>query len=284
MFNLKCLFYLCLIAVFSSCRLQRANRSVYAAQASNVPYFNEKGDAKLTGYYSGDDKPKNGGYNLQGAYAVTDRLVILAAYTRKHETQEYNYDSLRFSSGFFNGNVQTNIYDSSLINYKRNSFEVGAGYIFPLNSKKTVTYNLYAGASFGNFTMDDKGFDSVNHPYARYYTAKTLKPWLQGAFNFMFPDASVNFSVGGKWSLLRFSQQGTSYTAHELNYLYLDKINNKSFFMWEPYINLQAGVPRCPWAKIELQAAFCNYLGDNYPKVRGYSGSIGLTFSLPGGH
>src|SRR4051812_27502049 len=116
MHSLKYLLYSSLILIFSSCRIERANRRVYAAQPANVAYFNQKGDAKLTGGYSGDDEEQNGGFNVQGAYAITNHLVVMASYTGKHEKQVYNYDSIRFASSFLTGHhIETNIYDSSLI-------------------------------------------------------------------------------------------------------------------------------------------------------------------------
>ncbi len=265
------------IGLISSCTVERAKRYVYASQAANNPFFKQKGDSKITGYYSGDGNEKNDGLNVQGAYAISNNLIVAAAYGFKKETQKYSYDSIRFyRSGLFGGYLEANIYDSSVINYKRDFFEFGLGYILPLNKKKTTSYNLYAGVALGNFSASDAGLDSTSKNYTRYYNAKTTKWYLQGSLNVMESEYFY-FSVGGKLSILKYNSINTSYTTGELDYFYLNKIDGKSFSFLEPFINVQLGTPKLKWIKVDGQFSFSTKMPNAYPQIKTFNASIGLT-------
>ena len=265
------------VTLFSSC-WKPAYRNIYASQAANINYFKQKGDSKLTGYYSGDGKSKNDGYNIQGGYAITNHWALMAAYTFKQEHQTYRYDSVRFRPIGF-GTYEANIFDSSVINYKRNTFELGLGYILPLNHRKTITYNLYLGISEGKYSISDAGLDSKNKNYNRFYNNKITKYFVQGSFNFM-PIDLVHFSIGGKISFLNYFSVNTSYDSSELSYFFLDKIPNKTFTIWEPYFNLQFALPKYPWIKMDGQISFCSTLYAQYPRTKTFNGSVGLTIEL----
>ncbi len=278
---MKLLYLLLMFCIVStSCKVERASRFVYASQAANVNYFTKKGDAKITGYYSGDGKEENGGVNVQAGYAISNHIAIMASYTNKWETQTYRYDSVRFS---FRGNidiVETNIFDSSVIKYKRNNFEISIGYFVPLNKKKTTTYNVYVGTILGKFSIYDIGLDSNNKQYTKYYDAKPTKYFLQGSFNFM-PSKNFHCSIGGNFSLLNFKSINTTYKTSELNYFYLDRIERNTLLLWEPYFNMQFRVPKYPWLKIDTQfSTTATSFGYNYPKAKTFNASIGLTIQL----
>jgi len=268
--------------LFCSCIFHPANRYVYAAQPANVPYFKQKGDAKITGYSSDgtDFTQKDGGTSIQGAYAVSNHWAITAAFNHWKQKQVYYYDSSRYYSSFSQGYVRTNVFDSSLINYKNNTFELGGGYYTALNKKKTITYNLYGGVAIGKYAINDAGLDSNNKNYTRFNTNNVTKWYLQGAFNFM-PSPYFYCSIGGNFSVLNFSSKNTTYSNQELEYFYLNKINNKSFFMWEPYFNMQIGVPKINWVKLDMQLSWSTgFSRIDYPKVRTFIGSIGGTINI----
>lgn len=267
---------LCLTA----CRIERARRYVYATESANNPFFQKKNDSKIAGYYYGDGEQKNDGISIQGAYAITDRCIVAASYSSKRETQTYNYDSLRFSyGGFWTRYAETNIYDSSVINYKRKFYDVAIGYFIPLDKRKTVTYSIYGGVAFGKFSADDNGLDSTGKKYNRYYGANMQKWYIQGAFNFM-PIDNFKVGFGGKFSFLNYRNINTSYASTELSYFYLDKISGNSLFFWEPYMCIQIGVPKLNWLRIDGQLALSSALPENYPKARTFSASIGLSIDI----
>jgi len=253
---------------------------VYATDPANNPFIQKKNDSKVSGYYYGDGKKENDGVSVQGAYAISDRLIVAASYSAKKETQTYNYDSLRFSiGGLFSGYVETNIFDSSVIKYKRKFYDFALGYIIPINNAKTITYNLYGGVAFGKFSADDIDLDSTGQKYNRYYNATMQKWYVQGAFNFM-PIEEFKVGIGGKFTFLNYRNISTSYQNTELSYFYLDKIDGNSLFFWEPYMCFQFGVPKLNWLKVDGQIALSSALPENYPKAKTFSASIGLSLDI----
>jgi hypothetical protein len=274
------LVFAVVIVLITSCRVERARRYVYATEPANNPFFKKKHDGKIAGYYYGDGKQENDGISVQGAYAITDRLVVAASYSSKKETQTYNYDSFRISyNGFWRGSIETNIYDSSVIKYQRNFYDIAFGYIIPLDKSKMFTYNIYGGLAFGKFSANDNGLDSIGIKYNRYYNANMLKWYLQGAFNFM-PIEEFKIAVGGKFTFLNYRNIHTSYQTSELSYFYLDKINGNSLFFLEPYVCVQIGFPKLNWLKIDGQVALSSALPENYPKAKTLSASVGLSVDI----
>ena len=298
MLKTNCKLFITCIVILSSCSYERANRIMYATPAANVPYLTQKGDAKITGYYSsnsfgnqvGTYNPsyggiKNSGADVQGAYAITDHWSILAGFSYKAIKQSYNYDTTKYYGGygiFAPGRTQTNIFDSSVIKYNSSFFQIGAGYSMPLNQRKHISFNLYGGIDIGRLTMHDAGFDSSASPYTRYYSVNTNKPWLQAAFNFGDARTAVGVSLGGRLSLLHFGNPNTTYQPDELSYFYLDKIANQTYFLWEPYVNFQASIPSLNWLRFDGQLSFCSGFNEYYPKASIINGSIGVTVNLLG--
>lgn len=273
-----CLFVI-FITLFSSC-VERANRYIYASQAANINYFKQKGDAKITGYYSGEGIDNNNGYNVQAGYALTNHLALMGSYTYKRENQHYGYDSLRYQRYRNWGTLDDlDVFDSSVIKYKRRTVELGLGYYLSLDKSKTVTFNLYTGVSLGKNSLSDAGLDTGNHNYSRFYNTSTTKYFVQGYFNFM-PIEAIHISIGSKLSSINYHSVTTSYSNRELNFFYLDKMTDKTINFFEPFYNMQIAIPKYNWIKLDGQISLSNGLGYEYPKVRKVNLSIGLTVEV----
>src|SRR5664279_417084 len=105
-------FFIVLIisTCFTSCNTYRY---IYSVSPPNNPYFTEKGESKLTAYYSsaGNDrltKEYAHGVDLQGAYAISNHWAITTGYFNRREKDNY------FGS--------YNLFDSSVVRYKRNLY------------------------------------------------------------------------------------------------------------------------------------------------------------------
>jgi hypothetical protein len=271
---MKPIYYLLLLGFFS-CKTQRY---IYAPTAPNIPYFTEKGNSKLSVLYSEGsngvnninqqiilpEEKKNNGLDIQAAYAISNQFALISNYATRAEYDTYGKDY--------------NIFDTSFNKYKRFCFDVGAGFFIPLNKRKTLTYNIYGGLGLGNFKITDNGFKG-GLPYERIYKSNTIKYFLQGGFNFM-PSPYFRFSFSGKFSFVHFQQSETSYTNSEIQYFYFDKISNNTITFFEPTFNMQLGVPKVQWLKIEGSLYSCSGLPNDYPAVRGIGGSIGLTVDI----
>lgn len=263
----KGIFYnsLLILLLFTSCR---AYRYIYAPSPPNNPYFVEKGESLLAPYFSttGDlrfSKKYVYGFDLQGAYSVTNHFAVTASYFTRKEKDGYP------------GNFS--LYDTSTILYTRNLFDVGAGYFVPLDKKKTVTANLYAGIGSGKFSFNDDGLDKNQQPYDRYHQSHITKWYFQPSINFM-PAEYLHISFITKFSYVHYSKIKTSYTLDELQYFSLDEINNHTLHFFEPSVDFQFGLPGLPCIKFDfIYGGTSNYHSETTRlNVRGSNLSIGF--------
>ncbi len=265
---------------FSSCAFRRAERFAYANMPVNVLYAKNKGDAKLTGYQFSDAKGENKGFAIQTGYAITKHVAIIAAYKTKNESQKYAYDSTRYS-GSLNSIVQTNIFNSSSILYKRNATELAIGYFGKLDNKGILTYNMYLGCAFLNNKIQDNGLDSIDNAYNRFHITKANKYFVQGSIHIM-PSSVIHLSFGATLSSLHFSSVQTNYQKEELEYFYLNKIDKNSFVFFEPFVNIQLGIPKFSFLKFDTQLSLANNFQYNLPKAKTLSAAAGLTLEING--
>jgi hypothetical protein len=264
------LFYtFIVIFTFTSCTTYRY---IYSASPANNPYFTEKGESKLTAYYSSSNnnpltKEYAHGVDLQGAYAIGNHWALTAGYFNRRERDVYR-------SSF-------NLYDSSVVQYKRNLFDFGGGYFITLNTKKNITANLYAGFASGKFSFDDNGLDKNQLVYNRYHESAITKWFFQPSINFM-PGRYVRFSFAAKFSYVHYGKIQTSYTSDELQYFGLDRIANRTITFFEPSLNIQFGISKYPWIKIDAVYSGTSNVYHDKPRldVRSPNGSIGLSFDF----
>lgn len=248
-------------------------RYVYSASPANNPYFTKKSESKLTGYYSSSNnnqltKEFARGVDLQAAYAIGNHWALTTGYFNRREKDVYNYSS--YNSPF----------DSAIVKYKRNLFDIGGGYFISLNSKKTVTFNLYGGMAFGKFSFIDNGQSNATD-YSRFHDSRITKWYFQPSVNFM-PGNYFRFSLIVKTSFVHYGNIQTSYTPEEQKYFSLDKIANKTLSFGEPELNIQFGLPKYPWVKLDavVSGASHSFSAESRLDVRSSNASIGLNFDL----
>lgn len=267
----KLIAFAAIISLFAvSCRTPRY---VYSPSLPNVPYFEEKGETKLSAYYAGTGKGDQGtglhsGYDVQGAYAISDNWALTAGLFKRKERDTY----WLFVQDSYN------IFDSSVVNYKRNLVELGGGYFTPVNRGETIFFNVYSGVGFGKFSIDDKGFNA-GAAYSRKHTNKILKWYIQPGVNFMTSEY-FRFSLVSRISFVHYSRSATNYTTDELAYFRLNKINDGWLSFFEPTLNIQAGVPGCDWLRLEAGLTLSTDPEDNYLEARSFCPFIGLSFDL----
>ncbi len=254
------------------------NRYIYSASAPNNPYFTKKGESKLTAYYSSNGKSYSSigsgdlttnrtgsshGWDLQGGYAISNHFAFIAEYYGKKEKDIYDYS------------VSSSPFKNSTVNYKRYLIETGLGYFVTLNAKKTITFNFYTGVAGGKFSFYDNGIDTANKSYNRYHSANISKWFFQPSFNFM-PADYIRFGLILKNSLVHYRNIRTSYTAAELKHFSLDGIEGKALYFYEPAWNLQLGIPKYPWIKLDIAQSVAVVEPFYSNDIRHLNSSIGL--------
>jgi len=260
---------LIIIFTLTSCNTYRY---IYSASPSNNPYFQQKGESKLTAYYStsADDQLSTiyaHGFDLQSAYAFGNHWALTFGYFDRKEKDAYA--------------KSYNLYDTSVIHYKRNLFDIGGGYFTPINTKKNITANLYGGLASGKFSFEDNGVDDNQSVYNRYHESAITKWFIQPSINFM-PGEYIRFSFAAKISYVHYGKIKTTYTQEELEYFSLNMIANRTLSYFEPCLNIQFGIPEYPWIKIDaVCSGASNYHSESSRlNVRGSNASIGLNFDF----
>lgn len=267
--NLNRLFFLGLLTfILFGCT---NSRYIYAPAPANNPFFNEKGESKLTTTYSESESSQYGyarGWDLQGAYALSNHWAVTASYFNRREMDKvYSYGS-----------------DNTEVKYKRNLFGVGGGYFVPLNPKKTITFNFYVGVDFGKFSFDEKAV-SLNPNYDRYHTSNITKGYFQPSINFM-PGKFFRFGIYMKSSYVHYGNIKTSYTPDELAYYSLDVLGDRTRNFIEFGYNMQFGLPKYQWIRLELGLTAVNWnpqyniLNNRAFDVRSSNVSIGINLDF----
>lgn len=265
------LFFLSLMAV--SCSVPRY---IYAPSIPVTPFFEEKGEASLSGNYAtpgqGDSQKSSGnGFDLQGAYAVTSKLAITANFSQRREKEAYSY----IQDGRYD------IFDSSVIKYRRQMFEAGIGYVVPVDRLKTVYLGVFAGFGGGKLTILDQGLDNNSSGYSRTYENRLLKWYLQPAFN-AHAGRYFRFSLAWRLSFVRYGSPRTSYTEDELKYYDFDRIHKRILFLSEPSTQMQFIIPDLEWLRLDGGLIFCSDPHKSRKlKSRFMTPFVGLSFHVP---
>lgn len=263
------LFFVLIISMYGLVSCTTTSRYIYSASPADSPYFIEKGQSELAGYYSFSEsaRPRRyaHGFDLHGAYAISDHLALTAGYFNRKEQDISSYNSIPF--------------DNSVIRYERNLFGVGAGYFISLNPSKTITINMYGGMDFGKFSFKEEG-ETNGTPGDKFHDSKITKWFIQPSINFM-PGRYFHAAFILKNSFVHYGGITTSYTTDELEDYSLNKIANKTIHFSEPALDIQLGMPNIPWLKMDIMYSFIsNYIGYPQLDVRVFNFSIGLSTDI----
>ena len=224
-------------------------RYMYSPAAQNIPVLITKGDSKLSaavstnlskGYTANNrfNETKNRGFDLQGAYAITNHFAIAANYYNRNESN--------------NGSKTSGRLDSVNIRYKRQLTEVAVGYFTPLDERKLSMFQLFGGIGKGQFSFIDVGKDRSNIDYIRNHQAQVTKFYFQPAFMIQ---SKGNFaaSFSSRFSFLKFNNIKTDYTPTELSNYQLDSLMDGTRNFWEPAFTNSFGFKKLPGILLEYQ-------------------------------
>lgn len=249
-------------------------RYVYSPAAHNVPVLTEKGDSKLAAYYSSNlssntninladqHKSSGSGYDLQGAVAVTNHFAIQASYIKRKEVN-YALNNL-------------NRADSSVINYRRNLTELGAGYYTRLGERGIGLFQVFGGAGMGKSSL----LDLYNTGTKRHFNMTVQKLYLQPAFTFRYENIFTS-TFSNRISFIYFDDIATDYSDEELRTYKLSNLNSNRQVFIEPCVITSFGINSLPGIQLEMQFGMSFISGQQYVDHRGFNFSIGAVADLP---
>jgi hypothetical protein len=238
---------------------------VYNPPVRNLHYFEEAGQSKLAAHWAtgpsrndgGTSDSYNRGFDLQGAYAISDHWALMASYYNRKERDNINT--------FFSNS--TTIY--SQIDYKRSGGEFAASFFTPLSKTRESFFHLDGGIGFANNSLVDKGtFDSLG--LVRNYSDNMFRFFFQPGFYTVL--GSFQFGLGARLQWQFFDDIQTTYRPAELQAYTLYGLNQ--LFNFEPYFSMRYGPASVPWLKAEMQMGFTTVDKGYY--VRGGHFSLGV--------
>jgi hypothetical protein len=211
----------------------------YAPTAHNVPVFEEKHEVRVSGYMGSGGEV--GTRNLQAAYALTNRVALMAAYCDA------------------TGN-------SFSLKGKGEQFDMGGGVFFPFS--KCWVFETYGMFARGKSTLHSKCklTDKITTSYNKYY--------IQPSISLTTPYLDVALSSRMAYLDMYDVQGGFVYGEFTRDRALLHAARNS--FLVEYGITLRAG---WKYIKLQTQLNFSTFLSRKRIPAETESLSLGLIFS-----
>lgn len=220
--------FLIAVVVLASCK------TAYKPNMQNVPLFREKGEFRGT----------INNNNLQGAYAVTDKIGVMV-------NGYYNPSKFTTSSGDIDSTGTT---IDSEIKTSRFLVEGGVGYYKPISD--AGVFEVYGGAGYGKIKFDEKykSFAGDNNTFS----ANMIRFFVQPSIG--LTKENIDFAFSTRIAAVKFGGVDTvNYSVSKLQFYNIYNIDQQMFFFIEPGVTLRVG-PK--WAKFHVQAMYSQLLSD----------------------
>ena len=251
--------FVSMAGIISSCS---SPRFAYSPSAHNAPVLTKKGDNKIGGFYStnitSEGKQNNvivdnrsRGFDLQGAYAVTNHFAVQASY-------------------FYRWEQTTGGPDSSTILYNRNLTEAGIGYYVPVSDNNKIFFQIFGGAGLGKFSFTD-----VSRVGNYFHQANITKIYLQPAILFK-SKGSFTSAISLRASNIQYSKVKTNYKGSQLDDFKLDSLTNRSKYFFEPAFMFSFGFKNVPGLRLEFQGGTSFLLSRHFIDYRFFNLSAGI--------
>jgi hypothetical protein len=225
----------CGVAMLSAC-----NPHIYVPNTVNEPLLKEKHEFK------GSVSPNN----FQAAFAVSNNIAIMA-------NGQYVYD-LNLDSDD-NNNGDDVIVDD---NTRGGVIEGAIGFFKPLDPKKRMVFDVYAGYGNGSFKTLADGYESSTTPPGNDYLLRTHfnKYFIQPGIGLSHPVIEAAFT--SRFSLMKFYNLYAGPQAfkddpdRKINYM---SIGNKVLPFYEPAFTFRVGYR---YVKFQMQLMFSVLMSD----------------------
>lgn len=224
----------CGVAILSAC-----NQHIYVPNTVNEPLLKEKHEFK------GSISPTN----FQAAFAVSNNIAIMA-------NGQYVYD--------FDIDVDDEDGDDLFVddNTRGGVIEGAVGFFKPLDPKKRMVFDVYAGYGNGSFKTLSDDYESTPDPSIPDYLLRTHfnKFFIQPGIGLSHPVIEAAFT--SRISLLKFYSLHAGAKAFEnnpdrrINYM---SIGNKVLPLYEPAFTFRVGYK---YVKFQMQLMFSMLLND----------------------
>ena len=181
--------------------------SVYVPNGVNTPMFTKKGETQI-------NASVGTGVNVQGAYAVSDHVGIIA-------------------NGYFN-NTTTTINNDDTRKGNGKLFEGGVGYF--TKADNGFAFETYVGAGFGNLTIDKSVVSTKSN---KAFETSAAKIFIQPTIGY----AAKHFELGftPRFTMMKYQKPTTTYSSAELAADKFVNIDQTNWLFIEPTLTIRAG-------------------------------------------
>jgi hypothetical protein len=222
----------CGFAILSAC-----NQHIYVPNTVNEPLLKEKHEFK------GSVSPSN----FQAAFAVTDNIGIMA---NGQYVYNYDFDNDDEADSFFDENTRGGVIEGAV------------GFFKPLDPKKRMVFDVYAGYGNGSFkTLSDDYSSSTDRSIPDYLLRTHFnKFFIQPGIGLSHPVVEAAFT--SRISFLKFYSLYAGPRAFEndpdkkINYM---SIGNKVLPFYEPAFTFRVGYR---YVKFQMQLMFSMLMND----------------------
>ncbi|WP_133991201.1 hypothetical protein [Dinghuibacter silviterrae] len=254
---------------FTSCITQ--GRYVFRDNTATMPGLTHKGEAVVSGTIASNGQ-SNGdgiqpyalhGYDLEGAYALSDHWTVQGAFDRR-------------SAAYAGSTNMIPGYDSCRLFYRNTTWEVGASYMWLL--RKHVYFAPSFGGGGGVFHIGDREFDTSAHTRDDYtHDSRLLQAYVQPAF--LFTWRWMDLGLGMRVSLNHFARVSTNYTADQQAQLSLDNLGGSTLPMSQCFMMLRV-YPGTQALRLELRLGEDAYLSSGTLNRYVYFANAALTVGV----
>ncbi|HVZ97917.1 MAG TPA: hypothetical protein VG847_13640 [Chitinophagaceae bacterium] len=245
-------------------------RYVFAPSTQNIPLLNRKNDLEVSGAYSGslnalDDKGDSyNGADVQAAWAITDHLAAIFG-------ESIHWEKNTGNDTYYAG-------DTSVLSYKRHFTEIGIGYYSPVNFNPRMKFQVFGGAAFGAFDINDQ-YTSNGIVEDKYHNSRPVKIFLQPSITYrLFKNSWCTFS--SRITAVIFRKINTNYNAVELDNYILDSLTVSPVYFWEPSVNYTLAFEKLP-LKLRLQGSLAILINHRFIQHRTGNIALGIVADFP---
>lgn len=240
-------------------------RYVYSPSTQNIPLLHKKNDLEFAGFYSGSinafaEKRNNSyGFDINAAWAISNHFAAIL-------NESFGWEKNGDNDSFFPS-------DSSILSYKRNFTEIGAGYFINARHNEKMQFQLFGGIAFGSSDINDDYF-SNNVWMSKYHNSNITKIFIQPAIIYN-PLKNFSGALASRITEVIFTHIHTNYTPVELDNYILDSLIVSPVFFWEPAVSYTFGFKKLP-VKLRIQGSISILLNHRFVEHRTGNLSLGI--------
>ncbi len=238
-------------------------RYVYSPSTQNIPLLHKKNDLEFSGFYAGsinafkEKGNHNSGCDIHSAWAFSNHFAVML-------NENFRWEKNGGNDSFFPD-------DSSLLAYKRNFTEIGAGYYTSMEYNEKMQFQIFSGVASGSSNISDDYISNSVHTN-KYHNSRVTNFFIQPTIIYN-PVKNFSAALGSRFTEVVFTHIHTNYTPAELDNYILDSLTVSPVFFWEPAVSYSFGFKKLP-VKLRIQGSISILLNHRFVEHR--TGNLGL--------